>query len=246
MILFAAVLAAAFHIPAYAASEVESDSYIDPGYNFSSIKSLCLWPADLGILPDAVAFSLPVKIKYWIEEALSREERQNSLVVKSIEDAWRDVWFIYGPFDFGDPFESEKTSKTFYSHLDGACGAVLKTSVSIESERKWQEPRVETYWTTVSVSSRRPRRTRGGGMVMVEIERDIPVKRERVIPGYWYVVASSKCKMELYDTKNPDGRYIAAVNVSGSDSGKESEKQVIERMVKRVIDEGASVLLPGK
>jgi hypothetical protein len=70
----------------------------------------------------------------------------------------------------------------------------------------------------------------------------VPVLLERVIPGYWYTVASSKCSMELYDSNRLDGKYIAAVNVAGDDTGKESEKHVAERLMKKTIEEAVAAI----
>jgi hypothetical protein len=83
-------------------------------------------------------------------------------------------------------------------------------------------------------------------MVMVEVEREIPVRRRRVVPGYWYVTAESSCRMELYDAKNPDGGYVAAVSASGSDSGRQSEKRIFERLARKTVEDAVSSLLPDK
>ena len=219
----------------------EVDSYIDPAYEFSGIKSVCPWPVSIGEIPDIVSLSLPVKINYWIESALESNRSSRSYIVKSPDAVWRDVWFIRGPFDFGDPFESEDTERIFYSNLAGACGAVLRTAVSVQSERKWQEPRTEYYWTTVSVTAMRPRRRRGGGVVWVQVEREIPVRRERVIPGYWYTVAAARCGVDLYDTGDLE-KFIASAKSSGEDAGRESERQIVELLVKKTVEDAVAAI----
>ena len=223
----------------------EVDSYVDPNYDFSGMKSVCPWPVSIDEIPDIVSLSLPMKVNHWIEKALEANRGSQLYVVKTPDAVWRDVWFIRGPFVFGDPFANEDTERIFYSNLAGACTAVLKTSIAIQSERKWQEPRTEYYWTKVSVSTMRPRRMRGGAMIWVEVESEIPVRRQRVIPGYWYTVASMQCSMELYDTDNTD-KYIASVKASGEDNGKESEKQVVERMVKKTVEDAVAELFEQK
>jgi len=146
-----AVMIALTPCGANANSVTETDAYVDPKYDFSGINSLCPWPVSIGEVPDIVSLSLPMKVNIWIENALGANRGSWSYVVKTPEAVWRDVWFIRGPFDFGDPFANEDTERIFYSNLAGVCSAILKTTVSVQSERKWQEPRTEYYWTTMSV-----------------------------------------------------------------------------------------------
>jgi len=219
----------------------EVDSYIDPGYDFSGIKSVCAWPVSIDEMPDIVSLSLPIKADYWIESAIDANRGSQSYVVKSRDAVWRDVWFIRGPFDFGDPFANEDTERVFYSNLAGACGAVLKTTLSVQSEKKWQEPRTEYYWTTVSATRMRPRRNRSGRTVWVNVEVEIPVRRSRVIPGYWYTIAAAQCGMELYDTDDPEN-FIAAAKASGHDNGKESERQIVELLVKKTMEDAVAAI----
>ena len=223
----------------------EVDSYIDSSYDFSRIKSICPWPVSIGEIPDIVSFSLPMRAGYWIENALESNSSSRYYLVKSPDTVWRDVWFIKGPFDFGDPFTNEDTERIFYSNLAGACSAVLKTSISVQSERKWQEPRTEYYWTKVSVTSMSPRRRRDGRVVWVQVEREIPVRRERVIPGYWYTIAAARCGVELFDTDDPD-KFIASAKSSGEDTGRESEKQVVERLVKKTLEDAIEAIFDTK
>ena len=225
---------------AAASPAVESDSFRDAAYDFAEMRTVCPWPADMDGLPEMVSLSMPFKAEYCIDGALRSEGRKNSFTVKPIADAWRDVWFIYGSV-FGNPFASEESAEFFYTRLGGVCDAVLKTSITLEIEKRWREPRTEIYWATVSVSSWRPVR-RGGGIAWVEVEREIPVRKERVIPGYWYSVAEVKCEARLYDSKDPNGRYIAAANVSGSDSGRESEKTIAGRRGKKTVEAAIRVL----
>ena len=219
----------------------EVDSFIDLEYDFSSIRSLCPWPVSIDDIPDIVSLSLPLKASYWIENSLAANRGSLSYVVKSPEAVWRDVWFIRGPFDFGNPFANEDTERVFYSNLSGACGAVLKTTVSVQSERKWQEPRTEYYWAKVSISTMRPYRRRGGETVWVRVSREVPIRRKRVIPGYWYTIASAQCGAELYDTDDPD-KFIAASKASGEDTGRESEKQIVERLVKKTLEDAVAAI----
>jgi hypothetical protein len=224
-----------------ASPAVESDSFRDAAYDFAGLRTICPLPADMDGLPEIVSLSMPFKAEYWIDGALRSEGLENSFAVKPVADAWRDEWFMYGATHFGNPFESEESEEIFYARLNGVCDAVLKTSITLEIERRWQEPRVEIYWTTESVSSWRPVR-RGGGITWVEVERERRVRKERIVPGYWYFAVAAKCGIELYDSKDPNGRYIAAANASGSDSGREGEKAMAERLVKKTVEEAIRAL----
>jgi hypothetical protein len=77
------------------------------------------------------------------------------------------------------------------------------------------------------------------------IERDIPVRRERVIPGYWYTVASARCDAELFDADNTQ-KYVAASKSFGDDSGTEGEKQMIERLAKATIGDAVAAIFGAK
>jgi hypothetical protein len=220
----------------------EVDAYIEKEYDFSKMHSVFLWPTEVENVPESVSLSLPSRIDEWLEEALKSKRVRNAFILKPTKSVWQSVQLIYGPFDFNNPFESEESTRFFYSHLDGACSVVLKTTVSLKSDRRWQEPRTETYTTTERVHSRERRRKSNGQYEDVDVYTDIPVVKERVFPGYWYVVANSKCHLELYNTKKLEGKYIAAAQVTGYDQDDENEKALLEKLMKKTIEDAVGAI----
>ncbi|GHS87124.1 hypothetical protein AGMMS49957_06440 [Synergistales bacterium] len=221
---------------AHARAHTETDAYVKKGYDFSKLKSLYLWPVNADPVPDNVALSLPSRIEDWIEAALQSNRMSVPLLFRETRVVWQNVQLLYGATTFKDPFESEEASKYFYSHLDGACNVVLNVTVSLTTERKWQEPTTERYTTTERVHSRERRRNRDGRYEEIDIWTDIPVVKERVIPGYWYVISRSACDMELYDTKNLN-EYIAASRVSGYDTDGDGSRSTLENLTRKTIED---------
>ncbi|GHV35599.1 hypothetical protein FACS1894187_08650 [Synergistales bacterium] len=234
---FALVCVLTVATAARAKPRTDVDAYIERGYDFSKLKSLYLWPVDASAVPDSVALSLPSRIDSWIEAALQSKHMRVPLLFRDTKVVWQNVQLLYGATDFKDPFESDKAEQYFYSHLDGACNIVLNVTLSLTTERKWQDPVTETYTTTERVHSRERRRNNKGKYEEIDIWTDIPVVKERVIPGYWYVVSRSKCGMELYDTKNLNGKYIAAAHVTGYDTGGDGSRSVLENLTRKTVED---------
>ncbi|GHS94263.1 hypothetical protein AGMMS50276_06530 [Synergistales bacterium] len=224
----------------WAKPRTDTDAYVERGYDFSKLKSLYLWPVGVFDVPDNVALSLPSRIEDWIEAALQSKHMKVPLLFRETKVVWQNVQLLYGATDFKDPFESEEAEKYFYSHLDGACNVVLNVTFSLATERKWQDPVTETYTVMERVHSRERRRNSNGKYEEVDVWTDIPVTKQRVIPGYWYVTSHSKCDMELYDTKNLNGKYIAATHVSGYDSDGDGSRSTLENLTRRTIEDAVA------
>ncbi|MDR1977275.1 MAG: hypothetical protein LBQ42_00920 [Synergistaceae bacterium] len=242
VLFFLSLWTAGGEVEAEARPRTDVDTYLEKGYDFSKLHSIYLWPHTIETLPESVSLSMPLRIEDWQEDALKSKQVRNAFVLKPTKSVWQSVQLIYGPFDFEEPFESEESEKFFYAHLDGACSAVLKTTVSLSTERQWQPPRTETYTTTERIHSRERRKKSNGQYETVDVYTEIPVVKERVIPGYWYTTAQSKCHLELYDTKKLDARYIAAVRVTGRDESNDGEKSIVERLMKKTVEDAVAAI----
>ena len=218
----------------HAVNAAEVDSYVSRDYDFAQMKRMCIWPVEYGNIPDNVRLSLPNLIEDWMNEVLADDRRMRfSPHVKSTERMWRDVEFIKGPFDFTDPFESAEATAKFYSLLGEASEGVLKTSVSVTQERRWQEPRTEYYETTERVRRVERRRNEHGRWEEIETWVYMPVTRERVIPGHWLVDTWAECEAELYDSRDLDGRFVAAARASERNTKDEGEAMQAAREAAR-------------
>lgn len=230
---------------ASAGTDVDFDIVKD--FDFNTIKSLYIWPTTIESLPENVSLSMRRQIDDWIQDALQSKKVKGTFALKSTHNVWQHVQLLHGATEFKEPFESELSTRYFYDHLTGACTAVLKIKVSLTSERKWREPYTETYRTTEKVHSRERRRNRDGQYEYVDVEIDMPVTRERVVPGYWYTTAASRCSLELYETKRMDS-YVAAANVTGNDTTESdnSRKMLTNLMQKTVTDAVAAIFYKSK
>jgi len=206
------------------ACAVEVDSYVDRDYDFSQMKRLYIWPTSCENVPENVKLSIPNLIEDWTKEILTdRKNLKFTPLVKSTEQMWHDIQFIKGQLDFDDPFESDDAASTFNSLLSEACEGVLAISVSVTQERRWQEPRVEYYTVTERVRRVERRMTPNDGWEDIETYIDMPVTKERVIPGRWLVDTHAEGRAELYDTRRPNGRYVAAARSEVRDTRGEDE-----------------------
>lgn len=214
------------------------DYYVDKDYDFSAVKSVCLWPAIVEAMPESVALSMPGKIDEWIGRAMQSKNMKNAFFLKPVKNVWESVALIYGDGGYKEPFGSAESAAYFYSHLDGACSAVLKMTVSVETERKWREPYSETYETTERVHSRERRKKSDGTYEYVDVYADIPVTKVRNVPGYWYILANGSCHLEFFDTKKLDGRPVAEARVVRNDqSNTEDQRSMLEKLVGRMVDD---------
>ena len=223
---------------AQAKSAKDVDFRIDRDYDFAALKSVCLWPAVVESMPENVALSMPGKIDEWMEKAMKSKNMRNAFYIKPVKGVWQSVELLYGDGGFKDPFESAESAAYFYSHLDGACGAVMKMTVSVETERKWREPYTETYQTTERVHSQERRRNSDGKYEYVDVYIDVPVTKTRNVPGYWYILANGSCHLEFFDTKKLDGRPVAEARVVRNDQSDTSdERSMLEKLVGRMVDD---------
>ena len=224
-------------VSAATAAEVDVDSYLEKNYDFSKIHSIYVWPLVIEALPDNLELSLPVQLDDWIDNAMRSKNVKNAFVLKPTKSVWQSVQLIYGPTEYDNPFESEESSEYFYSHLESACSAVLQIRVSLEKQRRWQEPRTETYTTTERVHSVERRRNSNGKYEYVDVYTDIPVVKERHIPGYWYTTANSSCRLEFYDTKKLNDKYIAAAHARGYDrTNSDNDRKMLTDLMKKTVD----------
>ncbi len=223
---------------AYAKPARDVDAYVDRDYDFAAVKSLYIWPAIVDPVPESVALSLPGNIDTWAERDMRSKNMKNAFFLKPTKSVWDSVVLIYGDGGFKEPFESAESAAYFHSKLDGACGAVLKISVSAKTERKWREPYTETYQTTERVYSRERRKNSDGTYEYVDVYTDIPVTKVRNMPGYWYVLADASCHLALYDTKKLDGRPVIEARVARNDQGADAnEKKMLEDLVGRMVND---------
>lgn len=214
------------------------DAYVDKDYDFAAIKSLYIWPAIVDPVPESVRLSMPGNIDTWAERDMRSKNMKNAFFLKPTKSVWQSVMLLYGDGGFKEPFESAESAAYFYSKLDGACGAVLKISVSVKTERKWREPYTETYQTTERVHSQERRRNSEGKYEYVDVYIDMPVTKTRERPGYWYILADASCHLALYDTKRLDGRPVVEARVARSDQGSDAdEKKMLEDLVGRMVND---------
>lgn len=207
--------------PAYGA---EVDSYVDRKYDFAQMKRICVWPVEYENIPENVRLSLPNLIGDWMEDFFADRKRMRFVpLLKSTKQMWKDIQFIKGPLDFDDPFESAEAAEKFYSMLGEACEGVLEVNVSVTQKRRWQEPRIKTYETTERVRKVERRRNRNGRWEEVETYIDMPVTKERVIPGYWLIDTRAECGAELYDSRDPDGKFVAAARADERSTNKDGD-----------------------
>jgi hypothetical protein len=231
-------------IPAISGAKPQTsvDAYVEKGFIVSSIKSLYLWPPDIKSVPEQIELSMPNLLEDWREGAMKSKKIKSIIVLRDTDEIWRNVRFIHGESEFAEPFESVQSAQYFYTHLDGACSAVLKMTVSLNNKRTWTDERIETYTTYERAHGKERRKKDGGGYEYVDIWVDVPVERTRVIPGYWTSFISTDCYLELYDTKKLDGKYIAASRVIGEDYGRDNERAMMERLMKRTVEDGIAAI----
>lgn len=193
-------------------ASAEVDVFIDRNYDFSMLKRIYVWPVKIESVPDNMKLSVTGLVEDGVDAQLKSKKMKSDILVKSTTRVWQDAQLLYGPFDYKQPFESAESEAFLFEKLGEGdiCNAVLMTTVSLEEERKWREPRTETYITTERVRSVERRRRADGRYEEVEIFTDIPVTKERRIPGAWLVTVRGWCQAELYDTKNLTGKYVAA------------------------------------
>ncbi len=215
--VFIAVFFLSFFSLSTAYAKPEIDFFIDKNYDFSKIKSLYILPVDFDSIPENVELSLPNRVDDWVEEAFLSKKNKYHFAVKSTKRAWQDMQLISGPFPYGDPKESPEAFKFFRSKLGDVCSAVLHMEVSLARNKRWIEPRTETYTEYERVKVLERRRGRGNTVEYVETYVTKPVVKVRTIPGEWIVTAEGWCRIKLYDAKNLNGKYIAAAKAASSD-----------------------------
>ena len=219
------------------------DAYTNRDYDFTAVKSLFVWPASGGVLPESVSLSLPMKMTEWTESALQSDKMKFDFFLKPTKSLWQSVELLYGTGGFKEPFESEQSAQYVYSHLDGACTAVLKTEAAVQTERKWREPYTRTYTVTERVRSTENRRRADGSYEYVEIYTYIPVTKIENVPGYWYIDVSVTCRVKFIDTKKPDSAPAAEARVSRSDTCDPSDERLtIEKLTERMIKDCIAAL----
>ncbi len=241
LLLFAASLILA--LQGRSEAKVDVDAYIDRNYNFAGIKSVYIRPSISESLPEMLRLSLPGKIDDWVESAMKSKNVTPPLFLKSTDSVWQSVRLLHGDGGFQKPFENEASARYFYSHLEGACTAVLAFTVSLETQRRWQEPSTETYTAIERVHSVERRKKSNGHYETVDVYTDVPVTKTRQVPGYWYIEAVSRCHMTFSDVQGPEEKRIAEVNAAARDTSREGdERKMLENLVRRTINESVGAV----
>ena len=228
---------------ASAKSAKDVDAYTNRDYDFKAVKSLFVWPASGGTLPESVSLSLPSKMTDWTERALQSQKMKYDFFLKSTKNLWQSVELLYGTGGFKEPFESKQSEEYVNAHLDGTCTAVLKTEVTVSTERKWREPYTHTYTVTERVRSTENRRKSDGTYEYVEVYTYIPVTKVENMPGYWYIDVSVTCHLKFIDTKKSEASPVAEARVSRGETCSPSDERVlIERLTERMITDCVAAL----
>ena len=226
-----------------AEAKIEIDRYLSKGFDLSSIKSVYIMaPEFMGEMPENMELSLGESFLDWLEQAIESPKNKHSFVIKSTAKAWRDIQLIFGPLPYEKPNESKESYAFFLSKLPAICSHIIKTEFHLSAKKHWHEERTETvteYDRAKVYEKRSDGRT-------AETYVTIPVVRTKRYPGFWSETADAWTRVKIFDSKNMDDRYIAAVRAANRDDSNLFHEVKPARVLKSTVEAAVSNLFYGK
>ena len=226
-----------------AEAKIEIDRYLSKGFDLSSIKSVYIMaPEFMGEMPENMELSLGESFLDWLEQAIESPKNKHSFVIKSTAKAWRDIQLIFGPLPYEKPNESKESYAFFLSKLPAICSHIIKTEFHLSAKKHWHEERTETVteYDRVKVYEKR-----SDGRT-AETYVTIPVVRTKRYPGFWSETADAWTRVKIFDSKNMDDRYIAAVRAANRDDSNLFHEVKPASVLKSTVEAAVSNLFYGK
>lgn len=237
------VLFALLSFTASAEAKIDVDSYISKEFDLSTVKSLYILPSEfVGTIPENMELSLQESANEWIEMALASPKNKRDFVIKTQKKAWRDMLLLFGPLPYESPNESQAAQQFFLSKLPEVCHAIMKVELHVSTEKHWHDERTETVTEYERVKAYEKRSD--GRYVDIYINR--PIVRTRVYPGYWSTAADAWSRIKIFDSKNMDDKYVAAVRTSNHGESETFHSAKLANLLKSCIDAGVGKIFYSK